>query len=73
MTKYEKCAIIGKDMTEPETWKVYTPDEVAKILKVTRRTIYRWIKSKVLEAIKIDGVYRIPEDSINKVLRGGTR
>jgi len=60
-------------MTEPETWKVYTPDEVAKILKVTRRTIYRWIKSKVLEAIKIDGVYRIPEDSINKVLRGGTR
>jgi len=62
-------------MTEPETitWKVYTPDEVAKILRVTRRTIYRWIENEVLEAIKIDGVYRITEKSINKVLKGGKR
>ena len=55
------------------TWRVYTPDEVAKILKVTRRTVYRWIEAEILEAIKIDGVYRITEESINKVLKGGRR
>jgi len=67
------CHYVGKNMAEPETtnWKLYTPGEVAKILKVTRRTVYRWIEAGILEAARIDGVYRITEEGINNILKKG--
>ena len=62
-------------MSKPETvWEFYTAGEVAKILKVNRRTIYNWIRAGKLEAIKLDGNYRITSESINKFLgQGGGR
>jgi len=36
-----------------------TPTEVAKLLKVTRLTVYRWIKEGKLKALKIEGIVRI--------------
>jgi excisionase family DNA binding protein len=37
--------------------------EVMEILNVSRRTIYHWIKKKILSPVRIGGVYRFhPED-----------
>ena len=54
--------------SETITWKLYTVNEVASILKVARRTVYRWIDKDVLEAIKIEGVWRVTEESVSKLL-----
>lgn len=37
----------------PEEYKAYTLSEVAKILKASRRTLYRMIESGELKAIKV--------------------
>lgn len=36
-----------------------TPLEAAKVLKVDRRTIYRWLRSGEIDARKIGGTWRI--------------
>lgn len=48
--------------------KIYTTEEVAKILQVSVITIRRYIKSKKLKASKIGKDYRIKESSINGLL-----
>jgi excisionase family DNA binding protein len=35
------------------------PGEVAKILRVSRSTVYRWVEDGTLPAIKLGGVVRI--------------
>jgi excisionase family DNA binding protein len=47
--------------------KTYRPDEVAKILKVTRRTIYRMIKDGRLPIIA-PGINRISVKVLEKIL-----
>ncbi|MCX7881012.1 MAG: helix-turn-helix domain-containing protein [Patescibacteria group bacterium] len=37
----------------------YTIEEIAKILKVSYLTVYRWIRAKKLSAYKIEKQYRI--------------
>jgi len=51
--------------------KLLTVDEVADRLKVSRFTVYRWIKKGVLQAIKIDGVVRVEEVAYEKLLAKG--
>ncbi len=51
--------------------ELLTPSEVAKRLRISRRTAYRLIERKELKAIKVSlGIYRIEEkdlqDFINK-------
>ena len=53
-------------MSEPA---VYTPAEAATILKVTRRTIYNWVRSKKLRAFKIGGSVRIREKDLDQPMR----
>jgi putative molybdopterin biosynthesis protein len=40
---------------------LYTPQEVADLWKVTRRTVYEWIKDGRLKACKIGDTVRIAE------------
>jgi excisionase family DNA binding protein len=54
-----------------------TPQEVADLLKVTRRTVYRWIESGELPVIRFGSAYRIAghdlEDFIHRHRQpGGT-
>ncbi len=49
---------------------MYTPIEVAKIFKVTRKTIYNWIESGKIKPIKIGNVIRIPKEEVERILRG---
>ncbi len=43
--------------------KVYTLNEVAEILKVTRRTLYNYIKEGKLQAVKIGKSWRVEEST----------
>lgn len=44
--------------------------QAADIFSVTKRTIFRWIESGQIKAIKIGGTVRIPEEEIERVKRG---
>jgi excisionase family DNA binding protein len=42
-----------------------TIDELAGYLKVTRRTIYEWLKSNKIPAIKLVGQWRFRKEKID--------
>jgi excisionase family DNA binding protein len=48
--------------------KLLTPDQVAEFLLVSRKTVYRIINSGKLEAIKVESILRIPEESLQKYM-----
>ncbi|MEK9179630.1 MAG: helix-turn-helix domain-containing protein [Patescibacteria group bacterium] len=50
--------------------KVYTPDQVAKILQLSSNTIYDLISRGEIVAKKIGKVYRIPKSSISFAFTG---
>lgn len=52
--------------------KVYTTDEVQELLKVTKRTIYNYIKAGQIRAIKVGRNWRITEDALKDFLKKGT-
>jgi len=43
------------------------PDEAAKFLSITRKTIYLWIEQGKLDAGKINGLIRVPREAIGKI------
>jgi excisionase family DNA binding protein len=51
--------------------KVYTLDEVADILKVTRRTLYTWISAGKLKAVKIGKYWRVSEQALREFTTKG--
>jgi len=53
-------------------FKLYTIDEIADILKVTQRTIYKYIKSGSLKAIKIGKYWRVKHSDLEMFLETGT-
>jgi excisionase family DNA binding protein len=50
------------------TETLYTAQEAAKILKVTTRTIYTYIKAKELKAGKIGHKWMISESALNEFI-----
>ena len=44
--------------------KVYTLDEVADILKVTKRTLYNYIKAGELPAVKMGKYWRVTAENL---------
>ncbi len=52
--------------------KVYTTDEVEALLKVTKRTLYNYIKAGQIKAIKVGRNWRITEDALKDFLEHGT-
>ncbi len=52
--------------------KVYTTEEALEVLKVTQRTLYRYIKAGQIKAIKLGREYRITEDALKDFLERGT-
>ena len=50
--------------------RVYTVEEVATIMKVTKTTVYAYIKSGKLKAKKIGKYYRITEENLKAFLAG---
>lgn len=50
--------------------KVYTPEQVAEILQLSKNTVYGLINRGEIIARKIGKVYRIPASSISFVFTG---
>jgi excisionase family DNA binding protein len=53
-------------------FKLYTIDEIASIIKVTQRTIYNYIKSGQLKAIKLGKYWRVKHQDLEEFLTYGT-
>lgn len=49
-----------------------TIDDLAFYLKVTRRTIYDWLKHNKIPAVKLVGQWRFKKDRIDAWLENGT-
>ena len=47
---------------------IYTPEEVAKHLKASRRTVYRWIEKGELKAFKAGKLVRITRKDLEAFL-----
>lgn len=47
--------------------KIYTLNEVAEILKTTRRTLYSYVKIGKLSAGKIGKAWRVPEENLQEL------
>lgn len=52
--------------------KVYTLEEIAEILKVTRRTLYTYVKEGKLKAVKFGKYWRVTEKNLEEFLAKGT-
>ena len=50
--------------------KVYTPEQVADILQLSKNTIYNLISKGEIVAKKLGRVYRIPKSSISFAFTG---
>ncbi len=50
--------------------KIYTPEQVAEILQLSKNTIYALIARGEIVAKKIGKVYRIPRSSLSFVFTG---
>jgi excisionase family DNA binding protein len=50
--------------------KFLTVAEVASIMRVSKMTVYRLVHSGELEAIRVGRSFRVPEDAVNRYLKG---
>ena len=46
----------------PEPRQYYRPDEVAQMLRVSKRTVLRWIQQGRLVGVRVGGCIRIRRD-----------
>ena len=49
--------------------QLYTPEEVATMLKTTRKTVYIWLRSGKLKAQKAGKMWRIPQSALDEFLK----
>lgn len=47
----------------------YSIEEVAKMLKVAYLTVYRWVQTKKLIALKAGKQYRIKKEELDKFMK----
>lgn len=52
--------------------RIYTLDEIAEMLHITRRTLYTYIKEGKLQAVKIGKYWRVSETNLQSFLEKGT-
>ena len=48
--------------------EIYTLEEIAELLQVTRRTIYTWIKDGKLKAFKVGRGWRVSRADLDSFL-----
>ena len=50
--------------------KILTPAEVADVMRLNRRTVYKLLESGELRGRKVGRVWRIPESAISEYMEG---
>lgn len=53
--------------------KLYTLKEIEDILKVTQRTLYRYIKEGNLQAVKVGREWRVTHEALQAFISKGTK
>ena len=53
--------------------KLLTTDQVAEYLAVSRKTVYRIINAGKLDAIKVESIIRIPEESLKEYVESSKK
>lgn len=53
--------------------EMYTPEELANLLKISRRTVYLWLREGRIKGIKVGDLWRIPKESLEEFLGEGTK
>jgi len=48
---------------------LYTPEEVAKKLRVSRRTVYEWLNSGRMNGLKAGQYWRVTEEDMTQFLK----
>lgn len=56
---------------QAEDIKLYTLQEVANILKVSRQTIYNYVTAQKLKATKYGKEYRVTEENLQEFIEKG--
>lgn len=54
----------------PEEYQLYTLNDVAKIFKTTKRTLYRLIEKGELKTIKFGGNYYVKKEILEAIMNG---
>jgi excisionase family DNA binding protein len=49
--------------------KIYTIEEVVEILKVTRRSVYNYLKDGKLNAVKLGRSWRVTEEELDRFIK----
>lgn len=52
------------------TPKLYSLQELSNMLQVTRRTLYSYVKTGKIKAVKIGGTWRVSEDNYLSFING---
>jgi excisionase family DNA binding protein len=53
--------------------EMYTPEELANLLKISRRTVYLWLREGRIKGIKVGDLWRIPKESLGEFLEEGAK
>lgn len=48
--------------------EIFTPEEIAEKLKVTRLTVHRWLRSGDLKGFKAGKMWRVTREDLEKFL-----
>ena len=51
--------------------RLLTPAEVAEYLRISRRTVVRWVREGRLRAIRVGRQWRIPAEEVQRVVQKG--
>lgn len=50
--------------------RLYTPEEVAEILKVSVITVKKWLRNGELKGVKVGKFWRVREEDLQEFLEG---
>ena len=53
--------------------KVYTPTEIAEILKLSRQTIYNYLNAGKLKSVQFGREHRITEEELKRFIETGAK
>ncbi len=51
-----------------ETNEYFTPEEIAKMFKVKKNTVYIWIRKGKLRAVKLGSLLRVPKSALEEFI-----
>ena len=73
LSQTQSFKIILLQLEKENRMETYTLEEVSNILKITRRTIYNYIKNGDLKAVKIGKYWRVSEANLQDFIENGTK